>query len=58
MDGSIGYCMKSRSVQSEIFSHSQWQELYSDGKEMLAACVAEKRVYDAFLQVTINQDIG
>ena len=50
MDDSIVYCMTSESVQSEIFF--QLQELYSDGKEMLEACVAEKRRYDAFLQVT------
>ena len=55
MDGFIGYCMTSESVQSEIFS--LWQELYSDGKEMLEACVAEKRRYDAFLQV-INRNWG
>ena len=52
LDGSMGFYMTSESVQSEIFS--LWQELYSDGKEMLEACVAEKKRYDAFLQVTID----
>ena len=54
MDGFIGYCMSSESVRSESEIFSLWQELYSDGKEMLEACVAEKKRYDAFLQVTIH----